>query len=70
MCSQSKSKFSTSRYTVVNQKILPLREISEAEVGMKIAAHCMGYKLVLVGVYTDEDVNEVAAKVMRNGRSN
>ena len=50
--------------------ILPLREMSEAEVGMKIATHCMGYKLVLVGVYTDEDVNEVAAKIMRNGKCN
>ena len=43
--------------------------MSVDEVGMKIAAFCIGHQLLLVGVYIDEDVDAIATRNMRRGKN-
>ncbi len=70
---QAGSKFPSSGYEVVNNRVLPIGEMTAADVGGKIAAHCKGVRLVKVLVFsgTIEEMNKrVAAMVSSGGKLN
>ncbi len=46
---------------------LPLGEISEAEVGSKIAAHCKGLNLLKVAALSTENINEAVKGMLSRG---
>ncbi len=46
---------------------LPVGEISEAEVGSKIAAHCKGLNLVKVAALTKDSINEAVKGMLSRG---
>eukprot|EP00794_Sanderia_malayensis_P018652 gene18652-20533_t len=65
-------KFPSSRYQVVKNMVYPVREMSAAEAGEKIAAHCQGLKMMKVLILNRENVNSVVSKLMNakvSGRS-
>eukprot|EP00794_Sanderia_malayensis_P018653 gene18653-20534_t len=56
------SKFPSSRYSVVKNMVFPVREMSAAEAGKKIAAHCEGLKMMKVFILNKDNVNSVVSK--------
>eukprot|EP00794_Sanderia_malayensis_P018728 gene18728-20617_t len=55
-------KFPSSRYEVVKNMVFPVREMSAAEAGEKIAAHCQGLKMMKVFILNKDNINSVVSK--------
>ncbi len=61
------SKFPSSRFEVVNKMVFPYGEMSPEEVGVKIAAHCAGMKLVKVLVTDEQNMNQKITEMVQSG---
>eukprot|EP00794_Sanderia_malayensis_P018654 gene18654-20535_t len=57
-------KFPSSSYEVVKNMMYPIKEMSAAEAGEKIAAHCKGLKMMKVLILNEDNINSVVSKLV------
>ncbi|XP_065065293.1 uncharacterized protein LOC135691378 [Rhopilema esculentum] len=65
----SKSKFPNNRFTVTQKKSVIVNEMSEEEVGKKIAAHCAGYKIVKTVSFEKGSINDAVQEMIKAQRA-